>query len=385
MAYNEDKIKRIIELREDGYDWKDVKEVYNEEFDESKTVNALRKTYKRNTTDEQVLLTSLKSKTRATSRNRLLTKELKTLSENAVSSDAMLHNLKKLAKEFKIPKYSIPKYRKLKKKKNMTKELMLTDLHFGKKTNNVDEKVIVSRLDKLVKVFIAEVYKDEKDFNVEELVIFLGGDIVESATMHGAESLAGCEYENMEQIRVATKVLFNNVLVPILHTGRKVSIKAVPGNHDRIDKHETYVEQGTKYMSWVIYNMLGELCKVGKFKNIKFDIARKSFLVGNIYNNVILWEHGRVSKSDERAFNLRMGDVSRQVGKMIDFYRCGHFHSYLMLGNGTVVRNASLIGQDGYAEEKGFSSVASQTINSYVETKHRPNCFYQSFPVYLED
>ena len=74
-----------------------------------------------------------------------------------------------------------------------------------------------------------------------------------------------------------------------------------------------------------------------------------------------------------------------QIGKVVHFYRFGHFHERVEYGQGRAMCNGSVPGQDSYAEGKGFCSEAMQTLNYYIETKKRNTCFFRSFPIYLQN
>jgi hypothetical protein len=78
-----------------------------------------------------------------------------------------------------------------------------------------------------------------------------------------------------------------------------------------------------------------------------------------------------------------MEQRGRQNNVTVHFGRFGHWHEYAVFDRGRIIVNESVCGMDSYAEVKGFDSKAGQTINFYVETKNRPNCFYHSFAVDL--
>jgi hypothetical protein len=240
-------------------------------------------------------------------------------------------------------------------------------------------------MSKLAQVFIDEIHRESKNFNVEKAIVYLGGDIVESSTMHKEESLVNCEFGNMEQIRASIESLFEDAFRPIASTGIKVHIPAVTGNHGRIFPNKTYNNPGKEYMSWVIYNVLKMLCKESGLKNVTFDIPEGVYTTVDIYGSTYLYEHGDHFKHTENAITAHLAKRSKQVGKMIAGVRFGHLHNYMISGRGIAIRNASLVGDDGYSEILGFDSEASQTINYYIETKNRPTPFYKSFCVYLEE
>ena len=73
-----------------------------------------------------------------------------------------------------------------------------------------------------------------------------------------------------------------------------------------------------------------------------------------------------------------------QLGKIIHFLRIGHWHEPAQYGQGRMMVNGSVPGQDSYADSKGFCSEAVQIMNYYVQTEKRNTCFFRSFPIYLQ-
>src|SRR5690606_32732904 len=111
--------------------------------------------------------------------------------QHIVSTKDFLKTLKEEFKNFNISKVKIPKVKKDRKKKGTILELMLSDLHFGKLTENFNQKVAEERMSKLSRVFMNEIDTQKTTYNIDEVVIGLIGDIIESSTMHGEESLIG--------------------------------------------------------------------------------------------------------------------------------------------------------------------------------------------------
>ena len=159
---------------------------------------------------------------------------------------------------------------------------------------------------------------------------------------------------------------------------------AVTGNHDRTEHSRTMQEPGVNNLTWIIYKSLEELCQISGFKNVKFQIPTGSYIILDIYNNTVLYEHGdNVKGTTKKSFETLIENRSRQSGISIDFGRFGHWHDYMCFDRGRIIVNESVCGLDSYASVMGFNSKAGQTINFYVDTKNRPNCFYYSFPVDL--
>lgn len=310
----------------------------------------------------------------------------KKLGDKQLLKDQVLKGIENAIKSSKVNKIKVAKPPKASKsKKRMTMELMLSDIHFGKKTPTFNLQVARDRCKQLVNTFMEEYERESKEFHIDKIILALIGDVIESYTMHGLESAKGCEFGNAEQIRWAIEILSEEVLEPIAKLGLPVDIPAVAGNHDRVEKEKTMSEPGKHYMSWAIYHALRMLMQAKGLKNVNFIIPEDSNCVIEVYGSNIIYEHGDNLKGTERrSLEKLLGDRSKQYDKVLHMMRSGHWHEYLCLGRGKFIINESLCGQDGYAKTMGFDSHSGQTINFYVETKSRPNCFYKSFPVYLK-
>lgn len=317
-----------------------------------------------------------------------ISKYVRQLEEKAattlVLNDDFNKIIKDALKELKIEKVKIDTPKVLTGTK-MTMELMLSDIHYGKKTPTFNLKVCRERMQKLTEVFLKEKVRKEKEgYNVERVIIALIGDLIESYTMHGLESAVGCEFGNAQQVQAAITSLYHDVLLPIAKTGVKIDVPAVTGNHDRSEHSRTMNDPGLNNLTWIIYKSLEEMCALSGLKNVKFDIATGSYVILDIYKNKALYEHGDNTKGNsKKAFETLMEQRGRQNNVSLDFGRFGHWHEFVCFDRGRIIVNESVCGQDSYAKVKGYNSHAGQTINFYVETKNRPNSFYYSFPVAL--
>jgi len=286
--------------------------------------------------------------------------------------------------KFNKPRAKIKAPKRNPKKKSMTMELMVSDIHIGKLTDTFNLDVARSRLAELRRVFLEEHARESESFNVDKVILALIGDLVESSSMHGMESSKGCEFGNSEQMRWAIELLFDELIEPLALLGIAIDIPCVTGNHDRVEREKTMNKPGKHYMSWVVYHTLRMLAAAKGLTNLNFIIPEGSNCILSVYGNNILYEHGDNLKGTERrSLDRLLASRSTQFGKVLHMMRSGHWHEYLCLGRGKYIINESLCGQDEYAAIMGFDSHAGQTINFYVETNSRPTCFYKSFPVYL--
>jgi predicted MPP superfamily phosphohydrolase len=284
----------------------------------------------------------------------------------------------------KPKKVQIKKPKKTNKKK-MTMELMLSDIHYGKKTNTFNLEICKNRMQKLSSVFLAELKnKENTGYQVEHIIIALIGDIIESYTMHGTESALNCEFGNSRQIQEAIDSIFHDVIAPIAQTGIKITVPAVCGNHDRTETNRTYNDPGENYVTWIIYNALRKYCELSGLKNVKFKIPKNNYTTVKIYRDIVLYEHfEELKNTTEESIKKLIIKRAEQTGERITMARGGHWHRYVCYDRGIGIINESACGQDSYASVKGYNSKAGQTINFYVNDKSLPNDFLYSYPVSL--
>lgn len=398
--YTDEQIAFISEqhLTKD-YDWFEIADNYNKKFKDDRTATAIERAYQRYgaTVVEDVsksvktLVQSARSRKSASS----IRKENEVLKEHL----NLISDVKEAASEIiKKGKLSKIKYEKIvpsvQGKKNMCKELLLSDLHYGKLVkshdgtkNSFDSTIARKRMSYLCDLFIREVKDSQKTFNVSRIILALMGDIIESYTMHGLESAKGCEFNNAEQIVVATQSLFSDLIEPVAKLGIPITIPCIPGNHDRTGYEKTYNQIGRDYMTFIIYSMLQSLCQAKGITNIDFIITNQSYVILDVFGDKILYHHGDLAckgVGHTKLKNFRR-DVEDQVGFKIHGSRSGHTHEYVVFGRGEDIVNGCLVGQDDYAHNKGYSTEASQTINDYIDTKKERTKFYKSFAVSLEN
>jgi len=387
--YTDVQLLELVNMRRMGLQWPDVALNFNKKFGMEKTSEALRHTYNRykdnfglTKTDVQVrqlanIVKTKKSAAKTAKENQAILSYLSTQEE-------LLERIAELVKTVKLEKIKIKKPQSGKGKKPMTLELMLSDLHYGKKTDTFDLSVARRRMTELKDTLLAEIDRNNKLYNVERVILALIGDIIESSTMHGVESAKGCEFGNSRQVQESINSIFHDMILPVAMTGIQIDIPAVTGNHDRTESDRTMHNPGEENLTYIIYKTLEMLCQQTGLKNVRFYIPKVPYQVLDIYGNTVCYEHFDNAKANTRAaLEKLMNDRQTQVKKIIDFFRGGHFHETTIYGRGRIIVNGSLPGPDSFSNVKGFDSHSDQMLNYYVPTQERPTCYYRSFPVYL--
>ena len=355
------------------------------ELDELETKQAYHK-YKNSFDSDDYHIKKLKDIARTKKSNSYTSKENRTILQAWNDWDDILDSVKSAAKEInKIKIASGKKAKKSKKKKGMTKELLLSDIHFGKLTGSFNLEILKERLDEVVHATISEIERDSKEYNIDEIIVAFLGDIIENYSMHVLESAKGCEFGNAKQIHEALKTLFSKVIVPINNLGIPMRVVGVTGNHDRDGTQRTMHDPGEENFTYVIYNAIKDFAEVAGLKNIEFVIPKEPWAIIDIYGNNVLYEHYDNCKSpDRKALEAHMTKRAHQLDTLIDYMRGGHFHEPTSFKNGRIQINGCLTGNDSFASVLGFNGEASQTLNSFVNSQNRRYKMYRSFNILLE-
>ena len=391
-TFSDAHIADICALKKDGITWEKIQQRLNKKYKVEKGREAYRNVYRSykdifEIEDKELFVKKLQEIARTKRTSSTNAKQTKKVIEVLNLKEDILEEITHVIKGLNKAKVTLPKRAKKKNLKSMTKELMLSDIHFGKQTPIFNLDICRRRLQELTQTLIDDINRDSKSYNVDHIIVALLGDIIESSTMHKEESLIGCEFGNARQIAEAINSLFLDVLKPLGKLGIAITVPAVTGNHDRIAKNRTMNDPGLNNMTYTIYRSLELLCQQTGFKNITFIIPDGPSVILDIYGSKVLYEHGDspvFAGAGRQKFENALAKRGQQSGVILDFVRSGHLHEYACYGRGRAIQNASVCGQDSFANMLGFQSEAGQTINSYVPTKKRPTSFFKSFPVDLE-
>jgi len=390
MKYTDEQIAFVLHLKhvsKRAYD--EIAGKFNKKFDteiteiDAQQIFEKYKNIELKATDEHNLK-KLKDIARTKKSNSFTAKENRTILQLWNDRDDILKAVRAAAKEINKVKVKKIKLPKSKKKKNMTKELLLSDIHFGKKTDEFNLEICKQRLEEVVHATIGEINRDSKDYNIDRLVIGLLGDIIENYNMHVLESAKGCEFGNSRQVYEALSNLFKIVIQPLAQLNIPITVVAVTGNHDRDGQKRTYHNPGEENFTYIIYNALKDFAEIAGLKNVEFIIPKEPWAIIEIYGNKVLYEHYDNAKNpDRKGLENLMTKRAHQLSEVIDYMRGGHFHEPTSFKNGRIQINGCLTGNDSFATVLGFNSEASQTLNSFVDSKRRYK-MYRSFNILLD-
>jgi len=391
MKFTEDEIAFILNQKSIGRrGFDEIAMLLNENFDLQKKVTGIDvkqcwEKYKNNPDQLTHGIKTLKDIARIKKNNSFTSKENRTILQLWNDRDDILDAIKNAAKD--INKIKIKPIKNVKKttKLGITKELLLSDIHFGKKTDKFNLDICKQRLEEVVHATIGEIERDSKEYNIDEIVIALLGDIIENYSMHVLESAKGCEFGNARQIYEATINLFKIVILPLSQLGIKIRVVCVTGNHDRDGSDRTYHNPGEENFTHIIYHTLKNFSEFSGLKNIKFIIPKEPWAIIEIYGNIVLYEHyDNCKNADRKGLEALMTKRANQLSISIDYMRGGHYHEPTSFRNGRMQINGCLTGNDSFASVLGFNAEASQTLNTFANSKNRRYKMYRSFNILLE-
>jgi predicted phosphodiesterase len=392
--YTEEQIAFILHHKKvSKRSYEDIQVKYNKKFDTELNeldIQQCFQKYQNAFEDNNYDIKQLKALARAKKSNSFTAKENRTILQQWNDREDILEAVKAAVKTIGKIKVKPLKLPKKKNKKSMTKELLLSDIHFGKLIEKSDIQnpfnleICKQRLEEVVHATISEIQRDSKEFNIDEIVVAILGDIIENYSMHVLESAKGCEFGNSKQVYEALINIFKIVIVPLNQLGIKMRVVAVTGNHDRDGQKRTYNKPGEDNFTHIIYNVLRDLCEIGGLKNIEFTIPTDPWAIIEIYGNTVLYEHYDNCKSpDRKSLEGLMTKRAHQMRVNIDYMRGGHFHEPTSFNNGRMQINGCLTGTDSFASVLGFNSGASQTLNSFIDSDRKYK-MYRSFNILLE-
>jgi hypothetical protein len=381
---------KIAEMRLKGKSWPQIQKhlfkSYGIDRARSTIIEAFQKVeHMFDMSDDKQAIELLKESARVKKNNTVKAKQNRMILEYVNQQDDMLLKLQDYLdkKKFTVQKPKV-KPKTSDKKPNMTMEVMYTDVHMGKSSETFNRQVCIDRTKAFMETVRGEYERYSRLYNIERLVLFLGGDNIENANIHGIESTKGCEAPTPVQVVWYIESVFENILLPVSEMGVDVDVVCIAGNHDRQDEKKTFHYPGYDSEAWIMYNTLEKLTHWSGLKGFTWHIPKGVFHTLDIYGNTILYEHGDHVKGTSRAaLNAHLHKRSQQIGRLITGLRCGHWHEYLCMDEGRAVINASVCGTDSYAEVLGYSSKAGQVINYYIDSE-RDNSFYHSFLAQLE-
>jgi hypothetical protein len=391
--YTDDEIVFIKNLKDEGLTWHEVTVKFNSKFKCSRSFDSVKKAYYKYAdigSIEEYSLNAVVSNLRNKRSKSITARENKLLLEAWTSREDILEAIEDAVSGINKVK-KIPAVTKTSGKKNMTLELVLSDVHVGKLTDDFNHEVLKKRLDQIATTVLKEIQRAKTHYNVEKIVIAFIGDLTEGAVIHGSESRRGCEFGDSKQVSESIKLFYSKIILPIAMTGIRVDCVGVTGNHDRMEESKTFFKPGEEHLTWITYNSLKLICESAGLKNVSWQIPTTPYYLIKMYGETICYEHGDLIKGGDlrKGLETQLAKRIKQLNTPIHMLRVGHFHEPMDIGCGKLQINGSVPGGDSYSAIHGFNSEPSQTLNFYIERSKsdsikRRTCFYKKLLLQLE-
>ena len=269
------------------------------------------------------------------------------------------------------------------KKRGEVALLHSTDWQLGKETLSYDTKECERLVKQSIQKTILLTNIQRADHPVREIVLMLGGDIVENTTIFPSQ-VYEVDSDVMAQFVAASRILVDIVRI-LLANFERVTVVCEPGNHGRMGK----LGELPKDINWdkLTYMFAGQALQGEKrltWQMSKEDIQRVE--IGNykallIHGDEIRW--GTASTIVRFADRWKSGaykffDEVDQITKGFDFrdLYIGHFHQHqswnMANGEGSVFMSAAVESGNKYARDLLASNgVPSQRLHFVDPEKGR--------------
>jgi predicted phosphodiesterase/DNA-binding transcriptional regulator YhcF (GntR family) len=283
----------------------------------------------------------------------MLEKQIKTAESAEIETAARHALLVDALSEAVVPLTFKPapvRYKEPEKAHKEAVALVLSDLHFGKKTKHYNIETAKERFNAIIDNFIQIVSLHRQAYPIDELHIFMTGDIVDGASIypthphHVDNHVVNQIFKSLETV-VARFAELANLF-------EKVYVHTVRGNHGRLSKFE-HENANFDYL----YSLTLEMaCK--NIPNMTFNTPESWQQVIDVKGTKILQYHGHQIKM---TLNLPWYGITTRISRWastqsigyFDVAIQGHFHcsSCLRWNDKKIFTNGTLVIGDEFAVE----------------------------------
>lgn len=285
-------------------------------------------------------------------------KEINKLANDCLIKETIEKMVPALKKQtaIKLPKYSIREVSRI-------LCVVISDVHIGKKANNFDYTVFLTKLQTL----FSEIEKTVREKNIEKVVLFVIGDIVDGEDIYPGHSNFICMPVAEQSIEGARDL---SIHIDNLSDLVPVEVKCVAGNHGRDGKKG----EKTRKQNWdsVLFHIMRVHLKNNK--NVSFEITDDWKLFVTIGSIRVMAFHGDDVIKGNPLANLpkaivAWGDMWRNL-ETFDIAVCGHFHLPICgvdVNGRTLFVNGSFSPPEDYTEQRVKSISKNGQISFIIE------------------
>lgn len=253
----------------------------------------------------------------------------------------------------------------------------LTDVHIGERvyleqTNGLNQYSITiaqKRVDEFFVNIVKLVEKERQDVRIDELVLFLGGDIIDGA-LHLDTIMSNEVSEPMKQA-VTAQSWIRSGLVYLEPHFEKITIICKDGNHGRTTTRIHHASRAGNSLEWYMYHNLALQFQQFTWINEHALHTYLTFYKGCVGEKTIRFHHG-----DTISFGgvngpytyLNRRRYQWNAGKRADIDVIGHLHSYRVNPNGWIL-NGSVVGYNPFAVSLGAEYERPQQAFFLMDSK----------------
>lgn len=257
--------------------------------------------------------------------------------------------------------------------------LLLTDCHVGLVVKpeqtlgfgGYNFPTFLARL-KFLEESVCSILRDHTTTPVPELVLCLGGDMLDGALNHSAE--AAQQNTIFSQFYGAGHALAQFIRNVSAHVP-KVRVFCVQGNHTRF-QNQHRMPTNNRYSNFDSFLFAYIEALTSGLENVHWKLDQQPVALFEVQGFLFQLFHGDILRGGDRALGVPNHAVGRLVSsgsqmfgkfgkKSPDFYLCGHLHREIVLptAKGAVIVGGGFPGMDGFGFASGFTPVdPSQTF-----------------------
>lgn len=232
---------------------------------------------------------------------------------------------------------------------------------------------------------VRSIVQDHTTTQIDELVICLGGDMIDGALQHGAEAKQKSTlFSQFYGAGHALAQFIRNVapLVP------RIRIYCAVGNHPRWqNQHKMPTDNRYSNLDLFLYSYIQALTK--DITSIDWTLNEQPFALFDVQGFRFHLSHGDHLRGGDKALGIPNHAVGRMVSSTTqlygkhderspNYYLMGHMHRGIMLphARGSVLVNGGFPGIDGYGLINGFSPVDPSQLFFFVHPKFGKTATY---------
>lgn len=192
--------------------------------------------------------------------------------------------------------------------------------------------------------------KERQDVSISELVLFLGGDLVDGA-LH-MDVIQSNEIAQPIEQAVLCQDLIEAGLNFLLNHGqfKKITVVCCDGNHGRVSQKMHWTSRQGNSLEWYMYYNIAT-----RFPQLQWQMVHGIHEYVKVYDKMVRFHHGDTIgfggiNGPYTYLNRKIGEWDKAI--KADFSVQGHLHSYIP-GSRRWLINGSLIGYSSYAQALG--------------------------------